>query len=56
MINGEQRCETCGEPLGPSQYANTKEEGEKAVRAEDDLVCRNYPRCSVAEKPVTKND
>ena len=44
------KCEECGEPLKPSQYARAKREGEPAVKLNDNLVCRNYPKCEKAEK------
>ena len=44
------KCEECGEPLKPSQFARVKEEGEPAVKASENLVCRNYPKCKKAEK------
>ncbi len=49
-----EKCETCGEPLKPSQYARLKREGEPAKKATENLVCRNYPACSNAEKEVEK--
>jgi hypothetical protein len=52
MIEGNKKCEKCGETLKPSQYASLKKEGEPAVKAEDNLVCRNFPDCSKAEKEI----
>ncbi len=52
MSNQNKKCEECGEPLKPSQYANLKREGEPAIRAEENLVCRNYPACKKAEKEI----
>ncbi len=46
------KCETCGVELKPSQYARLKREGEPATKADEDLVCRNYPDCPKAEKEV----
>jgi len=50
-----EKCEACGEPLKPSQYAKLKREGEPAEKASGNLVCRNYPACSRAEKEI-KNE
>jgi len=48
-------CKECGELLKTSQYARVKKEGGLAAKAHEDLVCRNYPNCSKAEKE-TKNE
>jgi len=50
-----EKCEVCGEPLKPSQYAKLKREGEPAEKASENLVCRNYPACPKAEKEI-KNE
>ena len=50
MNNLNQKCEECNELLKPSQYARNKGEGQPAVKCQDNLVCRNYPNCSKAEK------
>ena len=47
-------CDECGEFLKPSQYAKLKREGEPAVKADENLVCRNYPACTKAEKEIKK--
>jgi hypothetical protein len=46
------KCEACGGPLKPSQYARLKREGEPAEKAFENLVCRNYPACPKAEKEI----
>lgn len=43
------KCDECGEDLKPSQYARRKPEGQMAKQL---LVCRNYPKCSRAEKEI----
>ncbi len=50
----EKKCEKCGELLKPSQYIGLKREGEPAEKEYDNLVCRNYQKCSVAEKNLIK--
>jgi hypothetical protein len=50
-----QKCVKCGELLKPSQYARKKPEGQPAVKSDETLVCRNYPKCSLAEKEINKN-
>lgn len=50
--SSDKNCENCEESLKPSQYAVKKEEGEPAVKEDDDLVCRNYPACEKAEKEI----
>lgn len=52
MNNQNKRCDECGVPLKPSQYASFKREGEPAVKMGEDLVCRNYPACKKAEKEI----
>jgi len=44
------KCKKCGLELSSSQYASVKVEGKQVVKVEEDLVCRNYPVCSEAEK------
>lgn len=44
------KCQKCGEPLKTSQYARAQKEGYKNVKAKDTLVCRNFPKCILAEK------
>lgn len=46
------KCKECGEILKPSQYAMLKREGEPAEKENENLVCRNYPNCSLSEKEV----
>lgn len=53
-MNQEKRCDECGEPLKSSQYASLKREGEPAVKADENLVCRNYPACKKAEVEYPK--
>ncbi len=52
MNDQNQKCESCGKTLEPSQYATIKQEGEPAAKAAEKLVCRNYPDCPKAEKEV----
>jgi len=40
----------------PSQYVRIKREGEPSMRAEDALVCRNYPACEKAEKEIQSEE
>lgn len=54
MNNKDQKCEKSGELLKASQFASLKREGEPAEKEHENLVCRNYPKCDLAEK--TKND
>lgn len=54
MNNTEKICPECGIPLRPSQYARKKLEGQPAAKADETLVCRNYPDCPKAEKEVKK--
>jgi len=49
-----EKCEVCGEPLRPSQYAKLKREGEPAEKTAENLACRNYPACPKAEKEIKK--
>ena len=51
MYNQE-KCEECGEFLKPSQYARLKRPGEPSEKENENLVCRNYPKCSQAEKEI----
>jgi len=46
------KCKECGVLLKPSQYASLKRAGEPAKKANEDLVCRNYPKCFKSEKEV----
>lgn len=46
------KCSKCGKLLKPSQYASLKKEGEPAKKEHENLVCRNYPNCSLSEKEV----
>ena len=50
MNNLNKTCEACGEPLKDSQYARKKLEGQSTTDVQEVLVCRNYPKCSKAEK------
>ena len=52
MNNEKEKCEKCGELLKSSQYARLKREGETTEKEYENLVCRNYPECSLAEKEV----
>lgn len=52
MEDQNKRCEECGELLRPSQFARIQREGEPAVKIDENLVCRNYPTCSKAEKEI----
>lgn len=54
MNNQFKKCEECGEPLKLSQYARLKRQGEPALNADEDPVCRNYPACKKAEKEIVK--
>lgn len=49
MNDNNLKCEECGEDLKPSQYARRKPEGQAAKQP---LVCRNYLKCSKAEKEI----
>lgn len=46
------KCNKCGEILKSSQYAKLKRDGEPAEKENENLVCRNYPNCDIAEKEV----
>ncbi len=50
MDNQIKKCEKCEEMLKPSQYLRLEKEGEPIIREEENLVCRNYPKCEKAEK------
>ena len=52
MENKIKKCDECGQPLKPSQYSKLKREGEAAIKANENLVCRNYPICKKAEKEI----
>ncbi len=54
MSNEVKTCETCGEELKSSQFARRKPEGQPAMKASDNLVCRNYPECEKAEVEAGK--
>lgn len=56
MNEATNKCENCGEELKSSQYARLKREGESSAKADEDLVCRNYPTCPKAEKEVSGKD
>ncbi len=47
------KCKECGKIMKPSQYASLKREGRPAEKENENLVCINYPGCSVAEKEVS---
>ncbi len=49
-----QKCEECGEPLKPSQFARIKRDGQASEQVDNGLVCRNYPACPKAEKEIEK--
>lgn len=44
-----QKCSECNQELKMSQYARLKKEGESAIRAEENLACRNHS-CKNHEK------
>lgn len=48
----EKKCGECGQILKPSQHARLKQEGQPANRSKENLVCRNYPNCPMAEKEI----
>ncbi len=52
MENKIQKCNECGEPLKPSQYLKLQRDGESAIRANENLACRNYPIFKKAEKEI----
>jgi hypothetical protein len=54
MNNTNKICDVCGEPLKPSQFLRENPEGQPAIRSEENLVCRNYPKCPKAEKESGK--
>jgi ssDNA-binding Zn-finger/Zn-ribbon topoisomerase 1 len=54
FMDNLKKCPKCGEPLKPSQFARRKKEGEPTIKANDNLVCRNYPVCDMAEKEAGK--
>lgn len=43
------KCETCGVDLKISQYARGIAADGTIPKAEDNLVCRNFPACEKAE-------
>lgn len=52
MNNINKRCLSCGELLKHSLIARVKPEGMPAIKAKDDLVCFNSPKCPKAQKVV----
>jgi hypothetical protein len=56
MESENKKCGECGEPLEPSQHLpKARWEGNKVIMPLP-LVCRNYPNCSKAEKPIKEQD
>ena len=47
-----EKCSECGESLKLSRYAKLKRAGEPAEKEYENLVCRNYPKCILAEKQI----
>lgn len=56
MVNSIKKCEECGEVLRESQYARKVKDDGVIIGANEELVCRNYPSCSKAEKEVNGKD
>ena len=52
MENKTKKCNECGELLKPSQYLRRQEEGEPAMKENENLACRNYLACKKAEKEI----
>ena len=49
-MNKKEICPECGHELKMSLYSPKHPEDGPISGSEDDLVCRNYPACSRAEK------
>ncbi len=56
MVKITKNCKYCGAELKPSQYARRIKDDGTAVKASENLVCRNYPNCAKAEKEVRSKD
>lgn len=50
FVSPASTCDSCGEELQATQIARIKHEGEPTRKSSGMLVCRNYPKCTNAEK------
>lgn len=54
--NMNRKCDKCGNNLEHSQYAKGLNPDGTPLKSHEGLVCRNYPKCPLAEKEIKSNE